>query len=96
MHKMSKLTIDKGLGIYNGGLIGLCLMGHAGGSDGMIINNSISVFYIDGHWSLKKRTGKKTISIRTLNKIAREALGLSKFNIPRQEDNIYHITEIKE
>lgn len=92
---MTKFTIHQGLNIYISGLLGAVWFAQAGGSHGMIINDNISAFFINGHWSLKRQDGKATIDNRTLRKIGRKLFGLKKFKIEkrRTERGIYNITE---
>lgn len=91
----SQLKIERGLGIFTGGLLGACLFSQQGGSNAMVINENISCFYIDDHWSLKRQSGKTKISNKLLTQIAREALGLKKFEIIEKDSGIYNISEIK-
>lgn len=92
----SKLKIERGIGIFVGGLMGACLFNQYGGSSAMLINENITCFYIDGHWSLKKKSGSSKIGAKLLTQIAREALGLKKFEIIEKDSGIYNISEIKQ
>lgn len=91
----SQLKIERGLGIFTGGLLGACFFSKQGGSNAMIINENISCFYIDGYWSLKKQSGNAKISHKLLTQIAKEALGLKKIEITEKDNGIYNILEIK-
>ena len=81
---MTKFTIHQGLSIYTGGLLGVVWLAQAGGSNGMIINDNISAFFINGHWSLKRQDGKATIDNRTLRQIGRKIFGFKKFKIEKR------------
>lgn len=93
---MTKFKIRRGLHIYNGGLLGAIFLAQSGGANAMIINDYISAFFINGHWSLKRQDGKENINNRTLRQIARKVLDLKKFKIEKRigEHGVYNITPI--
>lgn len=91
---MKELKIDTGLGIMSGGLIGVAYLSRSGASSAMIINDCISCFFINGHWSLKRQLGRKKISAKLLTQISKQALRLEKFEIIEKENGIYNISEV--
>lgn len=77
---MAKLQIKYGLNIFSGGLLGAIMFHQRGAENGMLINNRISVFYYQNHWSVRHST-QHNIPSRMLRLIAREACGLHHFKI---------------
>lgn len=75
---MAKLQIKYGLNIFSGGLLGAIMFHQHGAENGMLINNRISVFYYQDHWSVRHST-QYNIPGRMLQLIAREACGLYHF-----------------
>lgn len=89
---MIQFKVKRGLNIVVGGLLGMAWLHQAGGSDPILINDKISCFFINDHWSLKYQDGKN-MPTRLLRQIGKKVLRLRHFKICRNhsEKNIYHI-----
>lgn len=91
---MAKLQIKYGLNIFSGGLLGAIIFHQSGAKNGMLINNRISVFYYQNHWSIRHKK-QHNIPGRMLRLIAREACGLQHFktNVVKSKDGclIYNL-----
>ena len=75
---MAKLQIKYGLNIFSSGLLGAIMFQQRGAENGMLINNRISVFYYQDHWSVQHST-QHNIPCRMLRLIARKACRLHHF-----------------
>ena len=75
---MAKLQIKYGLNIFSSGLLGAIMFQQRGAENGMLINNRISVFYYQDHWSVRHST-QHNIPCRMLRLIARKAGRLHHF-----------------
>lgn len=81
---MTIFTVESGINVCQGGLLGRALLAEMGCSQPMWITTDtgieFSCFYYDGEYSLKCRNRKRA-NCKILNQIAREVLNLKHFTV---------------
>lgn len=79
---MKKLEINRGLGIYNGGLLGAAFIRQLGFIDAFLVNNEFSVLVKEDHASVKAQ-GDKEVTTELCEQIATQELKYEKFKIEK-------------
>lgn len=83
------LQISRGLEHFTGGLIGKCMVYQLGFVDAFIVDNEFSVLVSKDHASVKQQ-GKRKLTRKILNQIAKEVLRYKVFSI-KKDGKIYYI-----
>lgn len=92
---MSKLKISRGIGIYNGGLLGATLICKLGFIDAFLVNNEFSVLVSENHASVKAQ-GDKEVTTELCEQIATQELKYKKFKIDTDGNCFYIYNEVKD
>ena len=85
---MSKLEISRGLGIYQGGLMGAMIIHELGFIDAFLVNNEFSVLVKEDHASVKSQ-GDKEVTTELCEQIATQELKYKNFKIEKDGNCFY-------